>query len=194
MDNISFKSRIKLVQTEDFARLTQNKNMKSVNYPWTIKESVKAPNALTTDIYDCTALGIMSKDDNNVLLMHISPNGTDCKKINKIETFISKKINLLSDNLTGFIIGSKKNNINSPTSTKMFDKLAGILDKYNIPYTKFKGGNYSNNIAYSSKDDTWLVANDVVDLSKSVYNKNKKQILNFMFDEVKTAPNDNIEI
>ena len=194
MDNISFKSRIKLVQTEDFARLTQNKNMKSVNYPWTIKESVKAPNALTTDIYDCTALGIVSKDDNNVLLMHISPNGTDYKKINKIETFISKKINLLSDNLTGFIIGSKKNNINSPTSTKMFDKLAGILDKYNIPYTKFKGGNYFNNIAYSSKDDTWLVANDVVDLSKSVYNKNKKQILNFMFDEVKTAPNDNIEI
>ena len=194
MDNISFKSRIKLVQTEDFARLTQNKNMKSVNYPWTIKESVKAPNALTTDIYDCTALGIVSKDDNNVLLMHISPNGTDYKKINKIETFISQKINLLSDNLTGFIIGSKKNNINSPTSTKMFDKLAGILDKYNISYTKFKGGNYFNNIAYSSKDDTWLVANDVVDLSKNVYNKNKKQILNFMFDEVKTAPNDNIEI
>ena len=194
MDNISFKSRIKLVQTEDFVKLTQNKNMKSVNYPWTIKESVKAPNALTTDIYDCTALGIVSKDDNNVLLMHISPNGTDYKKINKIETFISKKINLLSDNLTGFIIGSKKNNINSPTSTKMFDKLAGILDKYNIPYTKFKGGNYSNNIAYSSKNDTWLVANDVVDLSKNVYNKNKKQILNFMFDEIKTAPNDNIEI
>ena len=194
MDNISFKSRIKLVQTEDFVKLTQNKNIKSVNYPWTIKESVKAQNALTTDIYDCTALGIISKDDNNVLLMHISPNGTDCKKINKIETFISKKINLLSDNLTGFIIGSKKNNINSPTSTKMFDKLAGILDKYQIPYTKFKGGNYSNNIAYSSKNDTWLVANDVVDLSKSVYNKNKKQILNFMFDEIKTAPNDNIEI
>ena len=194
MDNISFKSRIKLVQTEDFVKLTQNKNMKSVNYPWTIKESVKAPNALTTDIYDCTALGLVSKDNNNVLLMHISPNGTDYKKINKIETFISKKINLLSDNLTGFIIGSKKNNINSPTSTKMFDKLSGILDKYNIPYTKFKGGNYSNNIAYSSKDDTWLVANDVVDLSKNVYNKNKKQILNFMFDEVKTAPNDNIEI
>lgn len=194
MDNISFKSRIKLVQTEDFVKLTQNKNIKSVNYPWTIKESVKAPNALTTDIYDCTALGIVSKDDNNVLLMHISPNGTDYKKINKIETFISKKINLLSDNLTGFIIGSKKNNINSPTSTKMFDKLAGILDKYNIPYTKFKGGNYSNNIAYSSKNDTWLVANDVVDLSKNVYNKSKKQILNFMFDEIKTAPNDNIEI
>ena len=194
MDNISFKSRIKLVQTEDFVKLTQNKNIKSVNYPWTIKESVKAQNALTTDIYDCTALGIISKDDNNVLLMHISPNGTDYKKINKIETFISKKINLLSDNLTGFIIGSKKNNINSPTSTKMFDKLAGILDKYQIPYTKFKGGNYSNNIAYSSKNDTWLVANDVVDLSKNVYNKNKKQILNFMFDEIKTAPNDNIEI
>ena len=194
MNNISFKSRIKLVQTEDFVKLTQNKNMKSVNYPWTIKESVKATNALTTDIYDCTALGIVSKDDNNVLLMHISPNGTDYKKINKIETFISKKINLLSDNLTGFIIGSKKNNINSPTSTKMFDKLAGILDKYQIPYTKFKGGNYSNNIAYSSKNDTWLVANDVVDLSKNVYNKNKKQILNFMFDEIKTAPNDNIEI
>ena len=67
MDNISFKSRIKLVQTEDFIKLTQNKNIKSVNYPWTIKESVKAPNALTTDIYDCTALGIVSKDDNNVL-------------------------------------------------------------------------------------------------------------------------------
>ena len=194
MDNISFKSRIKLISTEDFVKFTQNKNMKSVNYPWTIKESVKAPNAFTTDIYDCTALGIVSKDDNNVLLMHISPNGTDYKKINKLETFISKKINLLSDNLTGFIIGSKKNNINSPTSTKMFDKLSGILDKYQIPHTKLKGGNYSNNVAYSSKDDTWLVANDVVELSKNVYNKNEKQILNFMFDDVKLSTNDHLEI
>lgn len=194
MENISFKSRIKLVSSDEFLNLTNNKNIKSVDFPWTIKESVKAKEVLTTDIFDCTAMGIVSHDDKQVLLMHISPNGTDYKKINKIEQYISKKINLWSDNLTGFIIGSKRNNINSPTSTKMFDKLTAILDKYEIPYSKFKGGNYSNNIAYSAKNDTWLISNDIVELSKNVFKKDKKKILGFMYDESKLSSTDTLEI
>ena len=167
MDNISFTSRIKLVSNENFARLIL-KGTKSVDFPWTISESVLGKSALTKDIYDCTSAGIVAEGE--VLLMHLSPN------------------------IQGFLIGSKKNNINSPNSTKLFDKFEKLLNKHNIPYSKFKGGNYNNNIAYLGDTDTWLISNDVVDLTKSVYRNDKKQVTKFMFDDVKISDNDILEV
>ena len=172
MDNISFTSRIKLVSNEDFARLIP-KGTKSVDFPWTISESVLGKSALTKDIYDCTSAGIVA--DGEVLLMHLSPNGGNYKTLNKVEKFITQKIN-------------------SPNSTKLFDKFEKLLNKHNIPYSKFKGGNYNNNIAYLGDKDTWLISNDVVDLTKSVYRNDKKQITNFMFDDVKISDNDVLEV
>lgn len=191
MDNISFTSRIKLVSNEDFARLIP-KETKSVDFPWTISESVLGKSALTKDIYDCTSVGIVA--DGEVLLMHLSPNGGNYKTLNKVEKFITQKINLFSQNIQGFLIGSKKNNINSPNSTKLFDKFEKLLNKHNIPYSKFKGGNYNNNIAYLGDKDTWLISNDVVDLTKSVYRNDKKQVTKFMFDDVKISDNDVLEV
>lgn len=191
MDNISFTSRIKLVSNEDFASLIP-KGTKSVDFPWTISESVLEKSALTKDIYDCTSAGIVA--DGEVLLMHLSPNGGNYKTLNKVEKFITQKINLFSQNIQGFLIGSKKNNINSPNSTKLFDKFEKLLNKHNIPYSKFKGGNYNNNIAYLGDKDTWLISNDVVDLTKSVYRNDKKQVTKFMFDDVKISDNDILEV
>lgn len=191
MDNISFTSRIKLVSNEDFARLIP-KGTKSVDFPWTISESVLGKSVLTKDIYDCTSAGIVA--DGEVLLMHLSPNGGNYKTLNKVEKFITQKINLFSQNIQGFLIGSKKNNINSPNSTKLFDKFEKLLNKHNIPYSKFKGGNYNNNIAYLGDKDTWLISNDVVDLTKSVYRNDKKQVTKFMFDDVKISDNDILEV
>lgn len=191
MDNISFTSRIKLVSNEDFARLIP-KGTKSVDFPWTISESVLGKSVLTKDIYDCTSAGIVA--DGEVLLMHLSPNGGNYKTLNKVEKFITQKINLFSQNIQGFLIGSKKNNINSPNSTKLFDKFEKLLNKHNIPYSKFKGGNYNNNIAYLGDKDTWLISNDVVDLTKSVYRNDKKQVTKFMFDDVKISDNDVLEV
>lgn len=191
MDNISFTSRIKLVSNEDFARLIP-KGTKSVDFPWTISEAVLGKSALTKDIYDCTSAGIVA--DGEVLLMHLSPNGGNYKTLNKVEKFITQKINLFSQNIQGFLIGSKKNNINSPNSTKLFDKFEKLLNKHNIPYSKFKGGNYNNNIAYLGDKDTWLISNDVVDLTKSVYRNDKKQVTKFMFDDVKISDNDVLEV
>lgn len=191
MDNVSFTSRIKLVSNEDFTRLVP-KGTKSVDFPWTIKESVLGKSALTKDIYDCTSAGIVA--DGEVLLMHLSPNGGNYKTLNKVEKFITQKINLFSQNIQGFLIGSKKNNINSPDSTKLFDKFEKLFKKHNIPYSKFKGGNYNNNIAYLGDKDTWLISNDVVDLTKSVYRNDKKQITKFMFDDVKISDNDILEV
>lgn len=191
MDNISFTSRIKLVSNENFARLIP-KGTKSVDFPWTISESVLGKSALTKDIYDCTSAGIVA--DGEVLLMHLSPNGGNYKTLNKVEKFITQKINLFSRNIQGFLIGSKKNNINSPNSTKLFDKFEKLLNKHNISYSKFKGGNYNNNIAYLGDKDTWLISNDVVDLTKSVYRNDKKQVTKFMFDDVKISDNDILEV
>lgn len=193
MNNISFTSNIKLVSADDFEKVVKSaKNIKSVDFPWTIKETVKGKSAFSCDIFDCTAVGIVDHDTEDVCLLHLTSDFF--KKFKSVEKFINNKVNLLSDNLTAFVIGSKKNNINSPYSTKLFDKLVQFLDNNFIPYSKFKGGNYSNNIAYLGETDTWFVSNDVVDLTKSVYKKDKKQILNFLFDDVKIAQSDKFEI
>lgn len=42
--------------------------------------------------------------------------------------------------------------------------------------------------------DTWLISNDVVDLTKSVYQNDKKQVTKFMFDDVKISDNDILEV
>ena len=48
-----------------------------------------------------------------------------------------------------------------------------------------------DNISFT---DTWLISNDVVDLTKSVYRNDKKQVIKFMFDDVKISDNDVLEV
>ena len=48
-----------------------------------------------------------------------------------------------------------------------------------------------DNISFT---DTWLISNDVVDLTKSVYRNDKKQVTKIMFDDVKISDNDILEV
>lgn len=72
MEKVSFTSRIRMVPLNEFRSAVANLPRKNfVSEPWTIKESVLADKAYTSDILDCTVCGLT--DGQKVLLMHICP-------------------------------------------------------------------------------------------------------------------------
>lgn len=194
MDNLSFQSRIRLINRNEF-RALMSREFASVDYPWTIKQTVYSQKVRTDGIYDCTAMAV--KDKSNVLLFHICPTNNTNSNFKKLETEIIQKIiktfNL--DCLQGFILGSKEYNINSPRSLELFDMMEGVLKKLHIQYSKFKGGNYTNDIAYDSKKDEWVIGCDMLDLLSTPKEKNfdtPQNALSRIFDQVKLANSDRL--
>lgn len=191
MDNISFKSRIRLVPPAEFQKvvsLISEKNF--VKYPWTVKQSIIADKAYTKDIYDCTVCGFT--DGQKVLLNHICPTNIENYDFNQIAQFIKNKVNLSNEYLQGFILGSKPNSPDSPRSTTLFDKFVEFMKQYKIPFSAFKGGSYENNVAYSSLQDEWLISNAVVNDNMKQYFKNPYQLFERFFDKVKVSTLDDI--
>ncbi len=192
MEKVSFTSRIRMVPLNEFRSAVANLPRKNfVSEPWTIKESVLADKAYTSDILDCTVCGLT--DGQKVLLMHICPTNPKNKSFAKIEEFIKKKLNLYDKDLQGFILGSKADNINSPHSTKLFDKFVEFMKKYDIPFSKFKGGLFEHNVAYSSVKDEWLIGNCVMsDGLRQIYKKDPKMLYGRLFDEIEVNDLDEI--
>ena len=192
MDKVSFTSRIRLVPLNEFYNTTiQMGEKKFVKEPWTIKQSVLSDSAYTKDILDCSVCGLT--DGEKVLLTHICPTNPKNNNFKLIENFISEKIDLSNKYLQGFLLGSKPNNINSPTSTNLFDKFAEFLNKYKIPFSQFKGGLFEHHVAYSSKNDEWLIGNCVVSKNlKNIYKDKPEELFNRIFDKVEVSDLDEI--
>ncbi len=193
MDNkISFTSRIRLVPMNEFYNTAfKIGEKKFVKDPWTIKESVLADSAYTTDILDCTICGLT--DGEKVLLTHICPTNPANDSFAKIEKFMLSKINVANKYLQGFLLGSKPNNINSPNSTKLFDKFVEFMKKYDIPFSQFKGGPFENHVAYSSRTDEWVISNcGITEGINRIYKQNPLPLFDKIFDEVKVSDLDEI--
>lgn len=194
MNNISFQSKIRITTQSEFRTLV-NREFAKVDYPWTIKESVCAQKASTDGIYDCTTMGVT--DGLKVLLFHICPTVSQNKNFKQLESQITENIiNKMNLNcVQGFILGSKKNNIDSPRSDELFNIMEGLLKKLHIQFSKFKGGDYTNNIAYDSTKDEWIIGSNIFDLlnipKKSIlgtpYNAAKR-----IFEQVKIADCDEL--
>lgn len=193
MDNkISFTSRIRLVPMSEFYETAfKIGEKKFVKEPWTIRESVLADSAYTTDILDCTVCGL--SDGEKVLLTHICPTNPANDSFSKIEKFMLSKIDIANKYLQGFLLGSKPNNINSPNSTKLFDKFVEFMKKYEIPFSQFKGGPLENHVAYSSKTDEWIISNCTI-LGSHIkpYDKNPLPLFERIFDDVKVSDLDEL--
>lgn len=183
MDKISFQSRIRVTNLEEYRYVTSQFRNKSVNFPWTIKESVLADKAHTQMVYDCTVCGIT--DGLKVLLLHICPTIKENLNFKKIENYIKNKIDLKNiENLQGFLLGSQEN---IKDSTKVFNFFEDFLKNNNIPFSKFKNGDCTNHVAYSSITDEWLIANEHFnkkqDNSKNYLTKHFKEVELADFDE-----------
>lgn len=183
---ISFTSNIKFLKTSEFVFKTTGHPAKyNVGYPWTAKEIIKEPFALTRGIEDCTAGGIT--DGKDVVMFHLCP-----KKENEnfkiIENALLEKIDLKSPYLQGFLLGSKSC---FKGSKQLFSKLSNFMEKHKIPFSFFKGHNDTglSNIAYFSKDDTWYISNNYLhyeDLNKTNIDKKLLKV----FDEFSLCKED----
>jgi len=192
MSNINFKSTITLTSpTTFFNKVCSIGKRNFVDSPWTVKQSVFAPSAFTTDVFDCTTLGL--SDGQKVLLLHICPTNIQNANLKKIQQYIENKIDLTNEYLQGFILGGKYNNIHSPKSIRNFEFFENIFKKFNIPYSAFKGGNYTNHVAYSSVKDEWLIANALLE-NDIVKNKTPEEAAKFIFDNIKIADCDELKI
>lgn len=193
MDNISFQSQIRLVKRADFRNMVRQKFV-SVDYPWTIKETAYSKKVRTDGVFDCTAMGVT--DGDNVLLFHICPNISANKNSKKLETQIVEKILTLlnPDCLQGVIIGSKQYNINSPRSSELFNMMEKLLKKLNVQYSKFKGGDFENDIAYNAEKNEWIIGSSLFDnLSSYITLFNKPEsAAKKIFNEVKISKEDNL--
>lgn len=191
MDKVSFTSQIRLVSLDEFRKTVSAMNKtQRVGFPWSIKQSVLSDSAYTTDILDCTVCGFT--DGRQVLLNHICPTNPVNFDFKRINDFIKKKIDLTNPDLQGFILGAKLNNRETPFSGEIFEKFEKIMETFNIPYSKFKGGLFENHCAYSSSKDEWLIGNCLVrEGLKDIYKK-PLQILERIFDEVKISSTDEV--
>lgn len=158
MDNISFTSGIKFVTPDLFNKRVQALSSKQfVGYPWTVNQSVISDSAYTRDVLDCSVCGLT--DGEKVFMLHICPTHKENFNFSKIEEFIKSKIDLTSKSLQGLLLGSKNYGyMMSEKSWELFDNFENLLKRYNIPYSKFRGGPDAHHVAYSSKTDEWIIA------------------------------------
>lgn len=191
MDSVSFQSRIRITDINTFNKEIRYAKKNFVDFPWTIKESVLNDKAATKDVFDCTVGGFT--DGAQVLLTHICPTDPRNNSLNKIEKFITEKIDIGNSYLQGFILGSKNNNINSPDSPKYFDFFINFMKKFNIPFSYFRGGDYTNNVAYSSQKDEWLIGSSLLNfIDKKNLFKTPQNAIKRIFDEFKLCQNDEL--
>ena len=107
MNNISFQSKIRPVNREQFYKSIYSHPMNaSVEYPWTVKETVYATKANTTGVLDCTVLGLT--DGIKVFLMHICPTRKENYYFSKIADYIKEKIDLKKHRVYITILSSSK--------------------------------------------------------------------------------------
>ena len=91
MNNISFTSIIRPVTAKEFrTAISSIPKTNSVNYPWTTRQSVIAPDAFTTGIYDCTAAVI--SNGQNAIMLHLCPTNPKNFDLDNIICFIKKQI------------------------------------------------------------------------------------------------------
>lgn len=186
MDKISFTSAIRPIPAKEFAKITGAMGGKnSVNFPWTIKEAVKAPNAYTTGILDCTVCGIT--DGKNVYQMHLCPDVDKNHHFSEIFRYIRQNIDLKNENLQGFLCGSRPHK----KSQDIYNKFVEFFKNYNIPFTELKNAKNSFNVAYSSSKDEWMISDYHFDKFINA-NASSEDVLNKMFEKVRISDLDEI--
>lgn len=161
----------------------------SVDAPWTVKEIVKAPNAYTNSVADCTAGGIT--DGKDVVMFHINPADERNLGFSKLKSEIMKFVDTKSENLRGFLLGGSFYTIFE--SFELFDELKKMMNENNIPCTiiKGQGENQYSSILYNSKQDEWLICNNTFeDKMREFPQMSKQEHFRSSYEDIKLAADD----
>lgn len=158
MSEISFTSKLTPISLSEFSRITgQFGKNNAVNSPWTLKESIKAPNVYTTNICDCSACLIT--DGQEALLIHLNPAIEKNHAFSQVLTFLRMNLNLKNNNLNAVLLGSK----NNKRSLDIYNKFLELLKNLGMPVSEFKNGKKPTSIAYRSNGDEILITNKEID-------------------------------
>ncbi len=189
MAEISFTSRIIPLNQSTFSRITARiPQENAVNYPWTINETVIAPNVYTTGIFDCTSC--IFTNGQNAMLLHLTPDNPNNQCFPKILDFIKSHINLNDENLQAMLVGSQ----NTKHSQNIYTKIIDLLKQFNIPHSELKTSKNPTSIAYRSDTDEIYVTNEAIDKFYQ-FNKNTnypESALKNGFEKVSIAECDEI--
>ncbi len=188
MQEISFGSRIVPLDTNEFTKvISKIGRNNSVNYPWTIKESILAKDTYTKNICDCTACLIT--DGNKSLLLHLCPTIEQNHAISLIIEFLRNTIDLKNKNLQAVLIGSK----NTKKSLDIYEKLTQILKRFNIPFSEFKNSKTPTHIAYrTDTDEVYITNNEINKLIKR--GNNPQTSIEKAFEKISVSNCDDLSI
>lgn len=188
MDNISFTSSIKIVNSVEFNNLAKKCGQKCfVDYPWTINETIKAPDVYTKNIADCSACII--SDGQEAVMMHLSPDSQNNHAFSIVLQKLSNLLDLKNPNLQAILVGSK----NTKKSQDIFIKFQKLFEQLNIPYSIFKNSKTPINIGYSSNTDEMLISNLAIE-KQLKKNTPVEDILKNIFEQVSINKCDTLEM
>ncbi|MBE7702655.1 MAG: hypothetical protein E7Z89_01260 [Cyanobacteria bacterium SIG28] len=181
--NISFKSGFKPVNYAEYGKITNTISKKFfVDFPWTVNESVKASNAKTSMVFDCSVLGIT--DGKDVLMLHLCPSVKENSDYNKIKNFILKKIKIDNPNLQAALFGSQ---YNWTDSANLNDFLLSLMKKWNIPCSIFNTSKEAFNVAYKSNIDEWYITSKNISKALEAENTNSEDVFKSEFYKVELS-------
>lgn len=192
---ISFGTNIRIVNRDEFKLQTGFwKNL--VDWPWTARQIIRAPQVYTQGVSSCTAGGIITKsrkgDSFDMVMFHINPGEKANKNIKKIERTIKRRLGR-SKPIQAFIFGCKSG---LDSSSKMFDNLEEIIKHFNVPYTRLKGSAFGKgpvNSAYDGYTDELIISSRILDKTSENNGIAKNKISDF-FDETMIAPQNSVSI
>lgn len=192
---VSFGMNIKFVDRADFA-LQVSTFKKSVDWPWTAKQIVRAPQVYTRGVASCTAGGIITKNKGedcfDVVMFHIDPLKKTNNNFEEIQATIMKKLGN-SKPVQAFIFGCKSG---MDFSVKMFDNIESLIKSFQVPYSKLKGsvfgGGYVNGAydGYNNELSIFSIAAEKLDRNNGF----NKEDISRIFDEIQVSQVDNISI
>lgn len=187
MNDISFTSSIRIVNTTEFNNFTKRIGKQGfVDYPWTIEETTKAPSVYTRNIADCSACVISNGQE--AVMMHLSPDTQNNHAFSIVLQKLSNLLDLKNPNLQAILVGSK----NTKKSQDIFTKFQKLFEQLNIPYSIFKNSKTPINIGYNSSTDEMLISNLAIEkqLKKNIPIEN---ILDNTFEQVSINKCDDLE-
>lgn len=186
MEKITFTSRLKPVKISEFGLIKSKIGSKnSVDFPWTVNQTVKSKDVYTTNVIDCSSCLIT--DGQEAVLMHLTPDTEQNHAFSLVLEKLRNLLDLKDPNLQAVLLGSK----NHKKSLDIYNKFKDLLKQLNIPFSELKNGKTPTSIAYQTSSDEVYITNNTIDklLKKNV---NSSDALQASFENLTIAKCDEI--